>query len=145
MATTKKLLLMFGDGGSPQKFEEYCTINTSREFTLEASTVDSQVPNCDAPDAPSWIQRSIDTLSAGISGAGTMDPITWGRLRDRMLAGEPIDVRIRISQGPLQGGGRFQGSFVITKLSASREGKGLVSGDVALASDGEIIWSDATA
>lgn len=91
MATTKKLLIQFGDAETPEVFTHACTINTSQDFTIEATTTDATEPNCEDPDAPGWVLRAVDTLSAGINGAGTMDPVSFGTLRDHMLSGQPFN------------------------------------------------------
>jgi hypothetical protein len=140
MATTKKLLVQFGDGATPQAFSHACTINTSQDFTVEATTTDATDPNCENPDAPGWVLRSVDTLSASINGAGTMDPMSYGRLRDQQLSGEPIDARVLIDLPAAQGGGHYAGRYVITSLGIAKEGKGYVSSTIALQSDGEVVW-----
>lgn len=148
MATTKKLLIQFGDGGvgaAPEEFTYNCTINTSQDFTIEGTTVDATEPNCEDPDAPSWVLRSIDTLSAGINGAGTMDPVSYGVLRDHMLSGEPFNVRVSLDIPLASGGGHFEGRYVMTTLGIAKEGKGYVSATVALQSDGAVAWTDAAA
>jgi hypothetical protein len=141
MATTKQLLIQFSDGGSPAEFNHACTINTTQEFTLEATTVDATEPNCEDPNAPGWVLRAVDTLSAGINGAGTMDPPSYGVLRDKMLAGESFDVRVTLAGlSGANGGGYFEGAYVMTSLGMAKEGKGFVSSSVALASNGTITW-----
>jgi hypothetical protein len=147
MATTKKLLIQFGDGGlgeGPEVFTYNCTINTSQDFTIESTTVDATEPNCEDPDAPAWMLRSIDTLSAGINGAGTMDPLSYAVLRDHMLAGESFNVRVLLDLPSVAGGGYFEGRYVMTTLGIAKEGKGYVSATVALSSDGAVEWVDAT-
>ena len=141
MATTNQLVIQFSDGGSPETFAHSCTINTSQDFTIEATTVDATEPDCDNPNAPSWVLRAVDTLSASINGAGTMDPPSYGILRDKMLAGEAFNVRVTLlGLSGAQGGGYFLGSYVMTTLGAAKEGKGFVSSTVALASTGEVTW-----
>ncbi|TKT78423.1 phage tail tube protein [Aquamicrobium sp. LC103] len=144
MATTKKLLIQFGDAESPEEFTHACTINTSQDFTIEATTTDATEPNCENPDAPGWVLRAVDTLSAGINGAGTMDPVSFGVLRDHMLSGQPFNVRVLLDLPSGQGGGHFAGRYVMTSLGLAKEGKGYVSCTVAMSSDGEITWVAAT-
>lgn len=145
MATTKSLLIQFGDGALPEVFSHNCSINTTREFTIEASTNDGTQPDCDNLDAPSWVLRSIDTLSAGISGAGTMDPVSWGVLRTKMLAGLSFNMRVKLDLPLASGGGYFSGAFIVNSLGMAKEGKGYVTCTVSLQSDGEIVWTDAAA
>lgn len=141
MPTTKQLLIQFSDGAEPAVWAHNCTINTSREFTIEATTNDGTEPNCEEPDAPGWVLRSVDTLSAAINGAGTMDPVSYGVLRTKMLSGEPFDVRVTLAGlTAVLGGGHFEGRYVMTSLGMSKEGKGYVTSTVAMQSDGEIKW-----
>ena len=143
MATTKKLLTQFGNGAVPEVFAHACTINTSQDFTVEATATEATEPNCQDPDAPGWVLRSVDTLSANINGAGTMDPLSYAMLRDKQLSGEPIRTRVLIDLPAAQGGGYYEGRYIITSLGVAKEGKGYVSCTVALQSDGEIVWVDA--
>lgn len=141
MATTRQLLIQFSAGGSPETWEHNCTINTSRDFTLEATTTDATEPNCEDPDAPNWVLRAVDTLSASINGAGTMDPVSYGVLRDKMLSGEAFKVRVTLAGlTAVLGGGHFEGEYVMTSLGLAKEGKGFVTATVALSSNGEVKW-----
>ncbi|MFC0245822.1 phage tail tube protein [Falsochrobactrum ovis] len=145
MATTKRLLIQFGDAETPEEFVHSCTINTSQDFTIEATTTDATEPNCENPDLPAWVLRSVDTLSANINGAGTMDPVSFGVLRTHMLSGEPFNVRVTLDGlTAVNGGGHFAGRYVMTSLGLAKEGKGYVTSTVALQSDGEIKWVPAT-
>lgn len=145
MATTKKLLIQFGDGAEPETFAHSCTINTSQDFTIEASMTESTDPNCENPDAPGWVLRSVDTLSANINGAGTTDPVSYGVLRQKMLSGEPFNVRVLMDLPKAQGGGWYAGRYVMSSLGLAKEGKGYLSSSVALQSDGEVKWVEAAA
>lgn len=145
MATTRLLLLQFGDGAAAEEFQHSCTINTSQDFTLEATTTDGTEPNCGNPNAPNWVLRAVDTLSANINGAGTADPVSYGVLRTKMLTGEDFKVRVLLDGlSAVQGGGYFEGSYVMTSLGLAKEGKGYLTSSVALASTGEVKWVPAT-
>ncbi len=143
MAKTRALLIEFGDGETVEEFGFNCSINTNRDFTIEGTTVEATTPNCATPDAPAWVSRAIDTLSAGISGEGTMDPISWGVLRDKMLAAEAFNCRVTLDIPGAQGGGYFAGAFVMTSLGVAKEGRGFVTCSIEMQSDGEIAWTDA--
>lgn len=145
MATTKSLLIQFGDGDDPEVYAHNCTINLSKEFTIEATTIDATEPNCENEDAPAWVLRAVDTLSAGISGSGTMDPESFAVLRARILSGESFNIRVKIDLPLAASGGYFQGAYVMTSLGLAKEGKGFVSSTVALSSTGVVTWVDAAA
>lgn len=143
MAKTRKLLIEFSESGSPDTYDFNCTINTNREFTIEGTTIDITDPNCVDPDAPAWVARVIDTLSAGITGEGTMDPISYGELRDKMLAGASFPVRVTLDETGAVGGGYYQGAYVMTSLGMAKEGRGYVTVSVEMQSDGAITWTNA--
>ncbi|MBP2540409.1 hypothetical protein J2768_002846 [Agrobacterium tumefaciens] len=145
MATTNKLLIQFGDGEAVEEFAHSCTINTSQEFTIEATMTESTDPNCENPDAPGWVLRSVDTLSANINGAGTTDPVSYGVLRQKMLSGEPFNVRVLVDLPKAQGGGWYAGRYVMSSLGLAKEGKGFLSSTVALQSTGVVAWVEAAA
>lgn len=145
MAATRKLLIEFGDGGSPEDFAFNCSINTNREFTLSATMTEWTEPSCVDPDAPSWQRRAVDMLSAGITGAGTMDPLSYGALRDMFLAGVAINMRVKLDLALAAGGGHFAGAFLVTSLGVAKEGKGVATCTIELQSDGAITWVDASA
>lgn len=145
MATTTKLLIQIEAVAGSGVYAVNCSINTTKEFTIEASTSDFVEPNCDDEQAPNWQGRVIDVLSAGINGAGTTDPVSFGVLRQLMLAAQPFNCRVKIDLPLAQGGGYFAGPYVMTSLGLAKEGKGIVSSTMAFASAGEIEWVDAAA
>ncbi len=88
--------------------------------------------------------RAIDTLSAGITGEGTMDLISYGALRDRMLAAEPFNVRVTLDLPGASGGGYFQWQLRHDVARPRQGGQELRVGLPAeLASNGAIAWVDA--
>jgi hypothetical protein len=74
LASTLKFsqfLIKLGDGATPEAFNAPCGLN-SRGFKRTAATSDVNVPDCDNPDAPSWLQRDVTSLSGELSGAGVV-------------------------------------------------------------------------
>ena len=145
MATTTKLLIQIEAVADSGTYATNCSINTTREFTIEASTSDFVEPNCEDEDAPNWQGRVIDVLSAGINGAGTTDPVSYGVLRGLMLAGAPFNMRVKLDIPLASGGGYFSGPYVMTQLGLAKEGKGIVSSTMTFQSAGEVTWVDAAA
>lgn len=145
MATTNRLLIQIEDTPDSGVYATNCSLNSNKEFTIEASTSDFIEPNCEDEFAPNFQGRVIDVLSAGINGAGTTDPVSYGRLRAWMLSGEPRNVRVKLDIPLASGGGYYHGAFVMTQLGLAREGKGIVSSTMAFQSAGEFEWTDAAA
>ena len=81
-ATTLKFsafLIQIGNGATPEVFASPCGLN-SRGFARTAATNDTNVPDCDDPDAASWLERDVVSLSGSLSGAGVVadeDFDTW--------------------------------------------------------------------
>lgn len=66
-----KMLVKLGDGASPEVFEAPCGFTTqalNRGKTLN----ETNVPDCDDPDAPAWTGREVQSLTWSISGSGVL-------------------------------------------------------------------------
>jgi hypothetical protein len=64
-------LIEVGDGNSPEVFTAPCGL-TSKSFNGQAATNDTNVPDCDDPDAASWFERDVVSLSRDITGSGVL-------------------------------------------------------------------------
>ena len=53
-----KFLVKIGDGAAPEVFTDPCGL-TSKGFTRTANLNDTNIPDCDDPDAPSWLGRDV--------------------------------------------------------------------------------------
>lgn len=74
MATTLKFsqfLIELGNGAVPEVWAAPCGL-TSRGFSRTAATNDTNNPPCDDPDAPSWLERDVVSLSGSLSGSGVV-------------------------------------------------------------------------
>ncbi|ORE89744.1 phage tail tube protein [Aurantimonas sp. 22II-16-19i] len=64
-------VVMIGDGAEPEVFSAPCGF-TSKSWTRTKNMNETEVPDCDDPDAPSHVERDITALTASISGSGVM-------------------------------------------------------------------------
>lgn len=134
-ATTLKFgsfLVELGDGASPEVFTAPCGLNT-RSFNLTAAANETNVPDCDTPDAASWLERDITSLSRSISGAGVVadeDFDTWNTWAE---SGDSKNVKIVL------GARIWIGPFKCTKLDITGNRGSRVTFNVTLDSDGEIV------
>jgi hypothetical protein len=72
-------LIKLGNGANPEVFTAPCGLN-SRGFNNTAATNETNVPDCDDPDAPSDLQVDIVSRTTELSGAGVVadeDFDTW--------------------------------------------------------------------
>lgn len=145
-ASWSKFLVLVGDGASPEVFTAPCAL-TAKGIDIRADTSDSNVPDCDSPDLPSWVERTIRSMSGTVSGSGRLALGTASAMwRAWMLSGQAKNVRIKIDTVLADDGGYFAGSFLLTGFRLSgNETDGKIGVDVTLVSDGELTWVAASA
>lgn len=140
--TTRKwtaLSIWPGDGNSPEDFASQVCGLTSKTFRIGSSTSDTEVPDCDDPDAKIWVERVTRAGTSSVAGAGVMAEETLPFWREWALSGEARNVRIPLA---LTAPGYFFGQYVLTafELVGTLEA-GKVNVSVELQSDGPIAWA----
>ncbi|MET3991674.1 phage tail tube protein [Bradyrhizobium sp. 215_C5_N1_1] len=131
--TFSKFLVSLGNGATPEVFAAPCGLN-SRSFNRTAATNETNVPDCDDPDAPSWLERDIVSLSASISGAGVVadeDFDTWNAWFE---SGDSKNVQIKLGTTRT-----WTGPYKLTKLNITGQRGSRTTFDVTLDSDGETV------
>ena len=132
-ATTLKFsqfLVQLGNGASPEVYASPCGLN-SRSFNRTAATNDTNVPDCDDPDAPSWLERDVVSLSASISGAGVVADEDFDDWDTFWKDGESKNIKITL------GTRVWIGAYKCTKLNVTGNRGSRTTFDVTLDSDGE--------
>ena len=133
-----KLLILVGDAGSPEVFAEPCGL-TTKTFDLAASTNSTLIPDCADPDAPAWEAKTVNALSATISGAGVMAieaHTTWEAWFMSALA-----KHVQIKLNNATGLGYYSGSFILTALKYNGTRGQKVTVDLTMVNDGTLIWT----
>jgi hypothetical protein len=136
-----KMSIWVGDGASPvEDFERQSCGLTSHTFGLRGTATEVDVPDCDNPDDPVWIERTIRNLSSDVAGAGVMATETFEAWRTWMLSGLFRNVRIVIDLPALPG--YYFGRYVMTVLEhvgTNEDGK--IRNNLSMLSDGEVDWA----
>ena len=135
-ATGSKLSIWLGDGGSPETFVAPCGLRT-RGIDFSANANEELIPDCDDPDDPAWVARTIQSLSAGISGSGLLAKEAHDAWESFWFSAAPKNCRVIIDWG----GGvqrRYDGAFVCTNFKVNGEQGGRIQVEVAMGSDGEV-------
>jgi hypothetical protein len=116
-ASGLKLLLKFGDGGSPEVFAHSCSISAERgvEFTSEEGT--TVLYDCDDDDLPGWVYSEKTSKRVTFSGSGTLNAPDFDRLHDLWDAGADFNAKLVIDLPGADGGLIFSGAFKIDNLS----------------------------
>lgn len=132
-----KFLIQVGNGASPEVFAAPCGL-TSRGFNRTAETNDTNVPDCDDEDAPSWLARDVVSLSGEISGSGVLDTAALDVWDDWFQSGLAKNCRVVLDVPLAQNGRHWAGSFYLTSFNITAERGAKVNVEVTLISDGAI-------
>src|SRR5215831_21415951 len=143
--TGTKLLVLIGAGGdspgSPDVFAEPCGL-TTKNFTLNASTNTTLIPDCIDPSLPAWEAKDVNALSAEVTGAGVMAVESFHTWVDWYLGATERQSRIQlVSPTSLPNSlGYFQGAFILSKLTYNGVRGQKVNIDVTLVNNGVITF-----
>ena len=137
IATTygySKFLIKISDGGAPEVFTDPCGL-TSKGFTRTANMNDTNIPDCDDPDAPSWLGREVVSYQASIAGAGIVAEESISDWEAWWTAGTTRSVKIELGE-PVHMAWTMPAKLQEFAITAERGGK--VEMAVTLVSDGEV-------
>lgn len=141
-----KLLVKVSDGAGTPAYSHPCLINTDRGIAFSAETNDVIIPDCADPDLMAWAAREKVSLSAQITGSGTLNTPDTEFYSDWVMSPDPIAVRVELGGVVLaDGGGYWQGNFHCTNFELTGTRGNRVQCSLTLVSDGAITWHDAAA
>ncbi len=116
VAPGEEILVQIGDGEDPEVFAHDCLMNATRGISFSASTVTNIVPRCDDPSAPAKTMRAVEAIDSSIPFDGKMHSSSTKVWMDRMLAGLPINVRVKHNQ---TGKWQVAGSYLLTAFTVN--------------------------
>lgn len=126
-----QFLIKIGDGASPETFAAPCGLN-SRGFNRTAATNDTNVPDCADPDAPSWLERDITSLSGSLDGSGVVADEDFDTWNTWFESGLSKNAQITL------GARTWLGPFKLTALNITGARGSRVTFTATMESDGEI-------
>jgi predicted secreted protein len=131
-----KFRVLLGDGASPETFAAPCGF-TSKSLTLTKNLQDINLPDCDDPDAPAWVGRDVQSLSAAINGEGVLAAESAPDWFDAFESTESISVKIEIEFELVTY--VYTGLMHIAEMALGAEQGGRVTNNVSMQSDGELV------
>lgn len=140
-----KLLIKVSDGATSPAFAHPCLINTDRGIAFTAETNDVIIPDCSDPDLMAWAAREKVSLSAQITGAGTLHTLNTEEYFNWVKAADPKAVRVEfsgVSAG--DGGGYWSGNFHCTQFEVNGTRGNRAQCAITLVSTGSVAWTDAS-
>ena len=132
-------VLLIGDGGSPETFSAWCGI-TSLTKTTNKETGTVNMPDCEDPDLPGWLEIYLISNQMVISGEGTLaqeslpDWDEWDRL------GDLRNVRWYRNLTAGSGGGYYVGPAMLTTWEESAESRAPYTFSFGVTFNGKPTW-----
>lgn len=130
----RHLLILIGDGGSPEVFRHPCWLNGDRGLSREAQVTEENDRDCAAPYLPGWLTRTVDGKSATINGAGRIKVADQSMFDEWFASGEARNVRVMVGSG--DDAPMYQGAFKLTSLNLQGGETGSMTGSLTLQSHG---------
>ncbi len=137
----EKLLVQLGDAASPETFAHDCMINAARGIVFSSDVQEFIVPDCSSPENPAWKERTVDGLSAEVSGAGIMHVTTLPTWTAWLTGSSSKNLRVNVNTGGTgDGSGYWEGAFLLTGFEVTGERKGKIMFSATMVSDGVVTW-----
>jgi predicted secreted protein len=136
-----------GNGAGSEVFTAPCALR-SKGIQFQGQQSEVYLLDCADPDAASWATRNITGQSATMSGAGTVDPEDLDVWRVWFESAAKKNIRVGPRLTLAQGGGYWQGPFIITNFSITSnkdDNGGLATFEVEMQSAGKVVWVPASA
>lgn len=131
-----KFRVLLGDSASPIVYSAPCGF-TSKSLTLTKNLQDINLPDCDDPDAPAWVGRDVQSLSAAINGEGVLAaesaPDWFAAYEDT----DSVPVRIEIEFTAITY--VYTGFMHVSEMVLGAEQGGRVTSNISMQSDGELV------
>jgi predicted secreted protein len=139
-----KVRLLQGDGATPtEAFTAFCGL-TARSINFQTNTNETQVPDCDDPDAPQWRELAKSGRFVSVSGSGVLDMDALERYQEAYDSPDSVNYRIEIAVPALDNGGHWAGAFMVTNFTVTGNDGELAQVELTLESDGPVAWVPAT-
>jgi hypothetical protein len=135
-----KLLILVGDGASPETFAQPCGL-TNNGFSLTSATGSTVIPFCDDPEAAAWDSKEVTSLSAQVTGSGVMAVESFNIWNDWALSGEAKNAQVKLDDASL---GHYEGPWVLSSFKLTGQRGQKVTVDITMDNADIITWVDAT-
>lgn len=114
--------ILLGDGATTEVFTAICGF-TELTLSMQINTEDTEVPDCDDPDAMVWVETDVRSQQLQLSGQGVLDKTalhgTWEPWALGADAGKAKNVRWMWDLPTADGGGYYQGPGILTNFEVT--------------------------
>ncbi|MFN3585188.1 phage tail tube protein [Phenylobacterium sp.] len=138
-----KLLLKMGDGASPEQFTAACSI-TAKTVNFEGQENTFDIPDCNDPEAISWLVSEMASKRVTIEGSGTLNSPDFDSFFDWWDGGQDKNCKVILDVPAVDGGRILSGAFKLPsfQLTGNRGEKANVS--ISVASSGPVTKTNNT-
>lgn len=130
-----KFRVFLGDASSPIVYTAPCGF-TSKSLTLSKNLSEVTIPDCDDPDAPFWVARDTQSLTAEISGEGVMASQSIDSWLDAWEDTDSVPAKVEIEFSGLLV--TWTGLMHVATVTAGAEQGGRVTCNIQMQSDGQL-------
>lgn len=130
-----KMRILLGDGGSPETFTAPCGL-TSKGLRIQKNLSEVTIPDCDDPDAPFWMARDVESMTASISGEGVMAAESEAVWNAAAMSTDAVTARVEVEF--TTGTRVFEGDWHLDSYEVNASQGQRVSSSISLQSDGII-------
>lgn len=138
-------VIQVGGGETPTEiFTAPCGFE-SISWVINTETSNNNLPDCAAPDDPTWTINDIISKQAVVSGEGFFDATSWKNIWQLWaLNGTTKNVRFQINLTSANGGGYYQAPGILTTFEINAERGGRARVNIAITLQGKPTWTAAT-
>lgn len=130
------------NGAVPAVFTAPCGF-TSKSFTRGKNFGEVNVPDCDDPDAPAWVERDVQSMTASISGEGVMAKSAVPIWETALASTDSIETEVEIVW-PDGASDIYTGKFHVESFEVGATLGERVNVTVSMQSDGPITYARET-
>lgn len=142
VAKGTKFRLLMGDGATPEVFAALCGL-TTKGIQFQSNTNEVFIPDCDNPDDPAWRKITKAGKFATITGSGLLDfKNAFPKYRAAWESEDPVNMRVYFDVVGADGGGYWQGAFLLTQLNVTGNDGDYVQAEITMESDDAAAWVD---
>lgn len=136
-------LIMLGDGATPtEAFAAPCGF-TTLSMTVNIEVSSTNVPDCDDPDLPAWLESDEVSKQMALSGDGVLDRDAMQIWREWLLAGGEKNVRWFTSGAAADGGGYYEAPAILSQYQETGQRGQRWNISIGLTLNGKPTWTDA--
>lgn len=131
-----KFVVMLGTRVATPVYSAPCGFN-SKSLALSKDLSEIVIPDCDEPDAASWVGRDVTSMSAAVTGEGILAEESAKDWLDAFETSEPTPVKIVLTLSAEKI--TWTGLMHIANVNIAAEQGARVTLNVDLQSDGEMV------